>query len=94
MNDKKKKIDIYQEAESTDQYFYLNNGTPLKSIAELLDQLVDMDQGLFNHHVNKKNNDFANWIRDIFGKKELARRIKLTHSPESMLKSMTKYLES
>ena len=94
MNEKKKEIDIYQEVESKDLYFYLNNGTPLKNIAELIDQLVNMDQVLFNHHVNKKNNDFSNWIRDVFDKKELARRINLTRSPQSMLKSITKYLES
>jgi hypothetical protein len=93
MNEKNTTINIYQEAESTDHYFYLHNGTPVKSLAELIDQLVNMDQGLFNHHVNKKNNDFANWIRDVFGEKELARRITLTRSPKGMLKSITKYLE-
>ena len=93
MTERKKDIDIYQEAESTEQYFYLNNGTPLKSIAELIDQLVDMDQDLFNYHVSKKKNDFANWVRDVFGKKELARRMNMTRSPQGMLKSITKILE-
>lgn len=88
------KININKEAEYTNQYFYLNNGTPLKSLAELIDQLVHMDQGMFNHHVNKKNNDFANWLRDVFGEKELARRIKMTRSPQGMLNSIKKYLES
>lgn len=94
MTEKKNKVDINQEAEYTENYFYLNNGTPLKSIAELIDQLVNMDQELFNHHVSKKNNDFANWIRDVFSKKELARRMNMTRTPQGMLKSMTKYLES
>ena len=88
------KINIYQEAESTENYFYLSNGTPLKSLAELIDQLVKMDQDLFNHHVTRKNNDFANWVRDVFGKKELSRRMAMTRSPRGMLKSITKFLES
>ncbi len=88
------KININKEAEYTNQYFYLNSGTPVKSLAELIDQLVGMDQAMFNHHVNRKNNDFANWLRDVFGEKELARRITMTRSPQGMLNSIKKYLES
>ncbi|MDD3655301.1 MAG: hypothetical protein PHI72_00830 [Atribacterota bacterium] len=91
---KGKKIDIYQEAPTVEQYFYLHNGTPIKSLAELIDQLINMEQELFCYHVHSKNNDFANWIRDVFGAKELARRIKMSHSAPGMLKSITKYLES
>ena len=89
-----KKIDIYQEAPTTEQYFYLHNGIPIKNLAELIDQLVDMDRELFNYHVNPGNNDFANWIRDVFGEKELARRMKMSRSAQGMLKSITRYLES
>ncbi len=91
---KKNKLDIYQEAASVEHYFYLNNGTPLKNLAELIDQLVSMDQELFSYHVNKDKNDFANWIRDEFGNKELARRIKMARSPKGILKAISKYLES
>ncbi|KUK66703.1 MAG: hypothetical protein XD85_0040 [Parcubacteria bacterium 34_609] len=66
----------------------------MKSLAELIDQLVNMDEELFRYHVNEKNNDFANWIRDVFGAKELARRISMSRSAQGMLKSITKYLES
>jgi hypothetical protein len=90
----KKKIDIYREPFTSDNYFYLNNGIPVKNLAELLDQLVNMDQELFNYHVNKHNNDFANWVRDIFGEKEMARRMKMSRSPKGMLKSITKFLEN
>lgn len=90
----KKKIDIYREASTSDNYFYLNNGIPIKNLAELLDQLVNMDQELFNYHVSKQNNDFANWVRDVFGEKEMARRMKMSRSPQGMLKSITKFLEN
>jgi len=85
-------VDINQEAPSTQQYFYLNNGKKLKNIAELMESLKDMSQDLFSFHVNKQNNDFANWIRDIFGAKELARRISRARYPSSMLKSIIKYI--
>jgi len=85
-------IDIDQESPSTQHYFYLNNGKKLKNIAELMESLKDMGQDLFSFHVNEQNNDFANWIRDVFGAKELARRIRLARYPSTMLKSIIKYI--
>ncbi|MDD4362795.1 MAG: hypothetical protein PHD33_01105 [Atribacterota bacterium] len=93
MTNKKKKFDIYQEAPSNEKYFYLNNKIPLKNLAELIEQLTKIDQETFKCHVNKKNNDFAKWVRDVFGEKELARRMKMSRSPQGMLKSITKFLE-
>jgi hypothetical protein len=86
-------IDIDQEAPSTQHYFYLNNGKKLKNISELMESLKDMSQDLFSFHVNEQNNDFANWIRDVFGAKELSRRIRLTRYPSTMLKSIKKYIQ-
>jgi len=40
---KDKHIDIGQGAQSTEHYFYLNNGKKLKNIAELMEILKDMD---------------------------------------------------
>jgi hypothetical protein len=94
MTDKKEKINIYKEPSTSDNYFYLNNGIPVKNLAELLDQLANMDKELFNYHVNKKNNDFANWVRGVFGEKELARRINMSRSPQGMLKAIIKFLET
>ena len=84
---KNKHIDISQEAPSTQHYFYLNNGK------KLMESLKDMDQDLFSFHVNKQHNDFANWVRDVFGEKELARRISRARYPSSMLKSIEKYIQ-
>ena len=90
---KDKHIDIGQEAPSTQHYFYLNNGKKLKNIAELMESLKDMDQDLFSFHVNEQRNDFASWVRDVFGEKELARRINRSRYPSSMLKSIEKYIQ-
>ncbi|MBE3091582.1 MAG: hypothetical protein IMZ42_04635 [Candidatus Atribacteria bacterium] len=90
---KHKNIDIGQEAPSTEHNFYLNNGKKLKNIAELMESLKDMDQDLFSFHVNEQNNDFASWIRDVFGEKELARRIRDARHPANMLKSIEKYIQ-
>ena len=93
MAKKYKHIDIGQEALSTQHYFYLKNGKKLKNIAELMENLKHMDQDLFSFHVNEQHNDFASWIRDVFGEKELARRISRARYPTSMLKSIEKYTQ-
>jgi hypothetical protein len=88
-----KNIDVNQEIPLAQHYFYLNNGKKLKNIAELIESLKDMDQDLFSSHVNEQHNDFASWIRDVFGEKELARRISHAHYPSNMLKSIEKYIQ-
>jgi len=93
MAKKYKHIDISQEAPSIQHYFYLNNGKKLKNIAELMESLKDMDQDLFSFHVNEQHNDFASWIRDVFGEKELARRTSQTRYSATMLKSIEKYIQ-
>ena len=93
MEKKDKHIDINQRAQLTEHYFYLNNGKKLKNISELMESLKYMSQDLFSFHVNEQNNDFANWIRDVFGAKELSRRIRLARYPSTMLKSIKKYIQ-
>ncbi len=90
---KYKDINIAQEAPSAEHNFYLNNGKKVKNIAELMESLKHMDQDLFSFHVNEQHNDFASWIRDVFGEKELARRINQTRYPANMLKSIEKYIQ-
>jgi hypothetical protein len=41
-------------------------------LAAILDQLEDH---IFNHHVNPNKNDFHNWVKDVFEDIELARKI-------------------
>lgn len=52
--------------------FWLRDGRTLKNIGELSKALKDMKNEVFEHHVNKDKNDFANWIRDVQQDKELA----------------------
>ena len=69
-----------------EKYFMLSNGTAIRSIEELavlLDNISDED---FSSHVNSEKNDFASWINDVFGEKELAESLKpLTDKKESQI---------
>lgn len=65
------KPSIIRDAPET-QYFILCNGQPVKNVKELADQLEDLRDEVFYHHVNRDKNDFATWINDVFKEVELA----------------------
>jgi hypothetical protein len=59
-----------------EKYFVLRSGATIKGIDELalmLDRIEDSD---FSFHVNDSKNDFASWISDVFGRKDLADSIR------------------
>ncbi len=58
-----------------ENYFILCNGKPVKNIKELADIMEELEDSVFNHHVNDDGNDFANWVKDIFRDIELAEKI-------------------
>ena len=68
--------------------FYVNNGQVLKGLYDLAGELDAMDDGTFLHHVNKENNDFANWIEYIVGDKKLAKSIARVKTPATMRKKL------
>ena len=55
--------------------FYLSSGKTLNSIFELSSALKEMDESVFNHHVNTSKNDFANWVANSLGDDILKNKI-------------------
>jgi hypothetical protein len=67
-----KRVSSKKEEISPEKYFILKDGTHIKSIKELAMMMDSMSDDSFSFHVNEEKNDFANWIRDVFGKEDLA----------------------
>jgi hypothetical protein len=65
---------INRDAPET-SYFILCNGKPVKNIKELADVMEEIEDQVFNHHVNTEKNDFAKWVKDIFNDIELAEKL-------------------
>jgi len=66
---------LYVEV-TPDKYFVLCDGRKLKSGKELADTLQLISDDIFKYHVTDTKNDFANWINDVFGEPDLAKKIR------------------
>ena len=73
-----------------DKRFFLENGSALSSISELIDALNSMDETTFRSHVNEFKNDFGSWIANCFNELELAARIKQLHSKRGIIAELEK----
>jgi hypothetical protein len=69
-----KKHTLYVEV-SPEKYFILCDGRKIKSGKELADILQLINDDMFKYHVTETKNDFSNWINDVFGERDLAKKI-------------------
>jgi hypothetical protein len=79
---------------SQDKYFYLAGGSVLKDLKELVSALEKMTKEMFDYHVTKEKNDFANWIENVFNDKKLAtdiRKAKTAKIAAQKIKTRIKY---
>lgn len=70
-----KKHVLYVEV-TPDKYFVLCDGRKVKSCKELADILQVINDDMFKYHVTDTKNDFSNWINDVFGEPDLAKKMK------------------
>ena len=75
-------MDLHEEV-SPEVYFYLADGSVLKSAYELYKAIDHIDANTFKHHVNPERNDFANWIGDIYRDKKLATSLRKCKTKKS-----------
>lgn len=52
--------------------FYINDGRRIRNLCELVEALDNMKEVTFKFHVNKKKNDFSEWIRHVIEDEKLA----------------------
>ena len=56
-----------------DKCFFCNDGCVAQNLYQLADCLSHISAESFHHHASETNNDFANWVRDVFGDDKLAK---------------------
>ena len=62
---------------SGEQCFWTSDGKIISNLLELRDTLEYMTDEVFEHHVSKSKNDFADWTQYVLGDIDLARKLRL-----------------
>lgn len=71
---KTKKRGIAKQAHHS-KWFTLHNGKQIRNLKELAQEVGDMEDYVFFHHVTDDRNDFCTWITDVFDELTLAEKI-------------------
>jgi len=73
---------------SPEKCFWVCDGQILKNLKELAESLKKMKKEVFNYHVTKEKNDFANWVKDVFGEEKLALELKKAKTSKTAAKKI------
>lgn len=87
------KIPIKIEKAPNEMAFWVNYGPVIDSIRGLRDALAEMPDGTYVHHANIEKNDFANWIENVFGDKDLAKTLRRCDDRSKAMQVVTRYIE-
>lgn len=68
-----KKIKPFDTSPNED--FWFHYGPVVKNLAELRDAFLRIDDDLYNYHAKGADNDFAKWVKEVFGYDDLAKKI-------------------
>ena len=71
--------------------FVLSDGKQLRSLVHLIDELENMPDDVFNHHVNEFKNDFSSWIRNVFKDEVLADELQLVNDRVETQRTLLKH---
>jgi len=69
-----------------DQAFFVKDGSVVTVLGDLVSYIKNMSDDVYGHHVNENGNDFANWIRHVFGRKAIANKVDKAADKAALLK--------
>lgn len=73
-----------------EQAFKLRNGHEIKNMDQLYQHLEVMDEDVYNHHVNKRKNDFKKWVMHVLEDCHLAEKIGKSKNRQHMANTVQK----
>lgn len=72
-----------------EESLWLCNNATVQSLFDLADMLDEIDDATFRYHVQRSQNDFAEWIRHTLGDRDLAREIARVKTKETLSRKVT-----
>lgn len=80
------KANLFKKDVNPDQILKLVNGMLVINMSSLYDEISAMKDEDYEQHVNAEKNDFAQWVNDAVGDKELAKHLTLVKDKQELLK--------
>ncbi len=78
---------------SLEKSFWTVDGKVLRNLKQTIKYLEKIKKSAYAYHINKKKNDFANWIRDVYQKKQIAEKIKKVKTPKQIANIIRKMVK-
>lgn len=66
-----------------EQCFWTNNGAIISTLIDLSNLLSSIHGDVYEYHVRKEKNDFADWVEFVLGDRELASGLRKARTPKS-----------
>jgi hypothetical protein len=70
------------------QCFWVYNGPVVDSLPHLIDALKAMTKEQYDYHAMGEHNDFATWVRDVFGCDECAAKLERVRSKAGAIQAL------
>src|SRR3989344_835587 len=77
----------------SDLHFNLHNGGVIRSVPGLHQAMLEMNQEIFNHHVNENKNDFATWVKEAVKDELLASKLFALKTKTGMTATLATWLQ-
>jgi len=74
--------------------FWVTDGQILNSLIALHSALLDMEDNIFDYHVNSEKNDFAEWVDCVLCDGDCASDLRKVDSPKEASSVVAKHLKS
>jgi len=78
---------------SDETSFWTTDGQILNSIVALNAALDDMQEAVYQYHVDKNRHDFADWVELVLGDVECAAALRRAKTPQSARTVMVRHLK-
>lgn len=77
---------------SDPESFWTNDGQILNNLIVLAESFAAMDTMLYKYHVQKEQNDFADWVEAVLGDNACAAALRKAKTPKSAYTVVVKHL--
>lgn len=75
---------------SQEQVFWVNDGCIVRNLKELNEEFKHISDDTYSYHANLEKNDFATWVKDVFGDEVLAANLRAAMNKEQAAKAVSK----